>query len=252
MEFIIMKKIQKMMVASGVLACTLATGANAALYVSPAQGAPEANKASEEVVNTKQENKVGEAVQEAVQEAAQEAVAPLMAEQEVSFGSNVPVLMALENLVPEGYKVSVDEPIDDILVSWETSANWKEALNSLAKNSKTHLVLNEKDKVIGLSERKDVARMLARTLDNEWYLIDGRTMKQNFEIWGAIEGWEVSWDVTVDYPINHSAFVSGDLKEALGKLVASVSDTSHPISVILHKGNKVIQVVEGGFRREQL
>ena len=166
------------------------------------------------------------------------------------FGSNVPLFVAVEHIVPnDQYQVNIDDLISDRSISWEGGNTWKGVMKSIAEQNKLAITVNEREKVIGISTQTDISEALAQSERQVWRVLEGRTLKENLDVWAKQSGWNLYWDVEVDYSIPHSAVLFGDIKSSLDVLLTSFSDKLVPLSAELHKGNKVIQIDEGGYRR---
>lgn len=166
------------------------------------------------------------------------------------FGSNVPLFVAIENVIPEGsYDVNIDDIIADRTVSWEGGNSWKGVLRAIAEQNDLAVTVNEREKVIGIATQADISEALAQSDRQVWRIIEGRSLKDNLNMWAKQSGWTLYWDVQIDYPIEHSAVLFGDVKSSLDVLLSAFSDKPVPLGANFHKGNKVIQIVEGGYKR---
>jgi hypothetical protein len=76
-------------------------------------------------------------------------------------------------------------------------------------------------------------------------LVD-KTVKSAFERWGSTAGWQVSWEMTVDYPVDAHASVSGSFEEAVVAVVKSMERAEIPMKAIFYSGNKVLRIVAKG------
>ncbi|KWK83516.1 toxin co-regulated pilus biosynthesis Q family protein [Burkholderia ubonensis] len=64
--------------------------------------------------------------------------------------------------------------------------------------------------------------------------------------WARTAGWQLVWDVPVDFSVDAQATLRGSFEDALQALVASLGRTSTPIQAILYQGNHVLRVVAQG------
>jgi len=76
-------------------------------------------------------------------------------------------------------------------------------------------------------------------------LSDG-TVKAALTRWARQSGWQIVWDVPVDFKIDAEAEVSGTLQDALAAVVKALQNSDTPIQVVLYNGNKVLRVVAKG------
>jgi hypothetical protein len=79
----------------------------------------------------------------------------------------------------------------------------------------------------------------------EVMLVD-KTVKSSFERWASISGWQVSWELPVDYPIDAKASITGSFEEAVEVVVKSIAHAETPMKAIFYAGNKVLRIVAKG------
>ena len=76
--------------------------------------------------------------------------------------------------------------------------------------------------------------------------IEDRSLRSLFARWSQAAGWQLSWEVPVDYSIEASATLSGSLESAVETVVKSLFNVDVPMRVVFYKGNKVLRVVAKG------
>lgn len=177
--------------------------------------------------------------------------APKTPEKGVSLGKDIPYEMALASLsVPVEYDIRVDSPVAGARWSWNSAPDWRSALTNIAETNDVEITINDKEKKIGISYEVKVADALANVEVYYWDLFADRTLSENFEIWAEKAGWSLSWKSIYDYPVTHDARIMGTIKNAFTEVLEPLSKTSKPLSIVFHKGNKVIEVVDGGYKKE--
>ena len=177
--------------------------------------------------------------------------APKTPEKRVSLGNNIPYEMALSSLdVPADYDINIDAPVAGARWSWNSAADWRSALTNIAETNDVAITIHDKDKKIGISYDVKVADALANIEIYYWDLFADRTLSENFEIWAKKAGWSLSWQSIYDYPVTHDARIMGTIKNAFTEVLEPISKTSKPLSIVFHKGNKVIEVVDGGYKKD--
>ena len=81
-----------------------------------------------------------------------------------------------------------------------------------------------------------------------WRLSDrDRTLKAAVERWAKEAGWQVFWELGVDYPIVASATLSGSFEEAVGVVVRSMEHADVPPMALFYRGNQVLRMVPRGI-----
>lgn len=75
-----------------------------------------------------------------------------------------------------------------------------------------------------------------------------RTLNTTFSRWAAAAGWQLVWDLEVDFPIEARAVLSGSFEEAITKVAQSMSNASLPIQATFYAGNRVLRIVAKGSK----
>jgi hypothetical protein len=82
-----------------------------------------------------------------------------------------------------------------------------------------------------------------------WHVTrDDRSLKSLLTKWSEIAGWQVSWELPVDYPLIGTKKYEAGFQEAVEAVVTSMTATEFPFKVIFYKGNSVVRVVGKGDR----
>jgi hypothetical protein len=162
------------------------------------------------------------------------------------FASNVPLALALRQVLPIGYSFSIDQGVDmDTLVSYKGGKPWGETLKSMLAS--VELVDHEQGTVITVSRNtapvavpfqplsvqpaKTVkqlnvlvppAEMLAVNVSpaDGWSAERGDTLRKVLTDWCHRSGTEIQWLAEYDYPVEASAHFSGGFEEAVRNLLA--------------------------------
>ncbi|HYD63749.1 MAG TPA: type III secretion system outer membrane ring subunit SctC [Noviherbaspirillum sp.] len=72
------------------------------------------------------------------------------------------------------------------------------------------------------------------------------TVKAVLMRWAQQDGWQLSWELDVDYPIEARSTINGTFEQAIEAVAKSMEQTKHPMRVILYSANKVVRVVAKG------
>jgi hypothetical protein len=170
----------------------------------------------------------------------------------ISFGRSVPLGIALAEVVPKDVAIYMDEDLEDVPVSWGESSDWIGVIQSISRNNPIKITYNEKENRMGISEVEKISEMMANTYPNQYYLSPDRSVRKNLELWAGLNGWELAWDVNFDLPVTHPAVFNGEFKEVISEIIKALSSNTKPLSAVLYTKNSVIQIVNGGFRKEEL
>lgn len=174
----------------------------------------------------------------------------------MSFGKNVPLFAAMENLVPESKSWSiVFEPgTENLPVSWRDASDWRNALTQISKNHRLVIAINDGGKRISVSRTAELAKQLAQPGTSVWTLQAGKSLRENLDAWAKKAGWQVDWSKTdANYPIDHSANLVGYFAGKGGvvdKLMSATQGRDAPLTAKFYRGNNVVVVTEAGYSPE--
>lgn len=73
-----------------------------------------------------------------------------------------------------------------------------------------------------------------------------RTLNTTLARWSTTAGWQLVWDMDVDYPIETRAVLGGSFQEAVGAVMQSLAGASVPLQATFYDGNRVLRVVAKG------
>lgn len=170
------------------------------------------------------------------------------------YGTNVPLFVALEHIVPESeaWTVHLDQGMENQVVNWEGGTTWQGVLTAIADQNHLSLVMNHKDRVVGVARSEDLAIHLAKTIPEVWRLTPGKTLKENLEVWAEQANWSLSWsdELTIDYPITQSATLTGSFTGTGGvvdRLISAFKNEPIPLTAVFYTQNNVVRVREAGF-----
>lgn len=182
------------------------------------------------------------------------------------WANDVPVTLALKQVVPSGWTVRLDKTDgrsldENRLVSWKGGRAWPVVLSELALRGRFEATIRWSEKLVvvcpeplapapalaattlsgmgtdGSSRPRLVSPPVSRPVlasrpvvvaPTQWRLDPKRTLRENVEDWTRQAGWNrVIWEAA-DYPIAAAATFSGDFLSAGGPLATLISayDTS--------------------------
>jgi len=72
------------------------------------------------------------------------------------------------------------------------------------------------------------------------------SIKQVLQRWSRSAGWQLVWELPVDYPVEASAAFAGGFEEAVAAVAVSMEHAEMPIKAIFYRGNKVLRIVAKG------
>ena len=66
--------------------------------------------------------------------------------------------------------------------------------------------------------------------------------------WAAIAGWQLVWELPVDYAVESRLTLSGTFEEAVEAVAHSMASVEEPMQAIFYKKNRVVRIVAKGAR----
>jgi hypothetical protein len=73
-----------------------------------------------------------------------------------------------------------------------------------------------------------------------------KTLNAALARWAAQAGWQLVWDLPVDYAVEARTVVPGTFEEAVGLVARSMDSAEIPMKAIFYSGNKVLRIVAKG------
>lgn len=174
----------------------------------------------------------------------------------MSFGKNVPLFAAMENLVPQSktWSIVFEPGTENIPVSWRDAADWRAALTQISKNNHLVIAINDGGKRISVSRTAQLAKQLAQPGTQVWSLQAGKSLRENLDAWAKKAGWQVDWSKTeANYPVDHSANLVGYFAGKGGvvdKLMSATQGRDVPLTAKFYRGNNVVVISEAGYSPE--
>ncbi len=174
----------------------------------------------------------------------------------LGFGNNVPLSIAVDQIVPDGcWKINIDDDLGDREVSWAGGKAWDQVLTESVKSAGLKIKINEAGCIIGIGNSLIIAEAMASSTSMVWHLKTDLSLSENLKVWAQRAGWKLQWDMSVDYPIEHSATLIGSFDGESGvfsRVIDSFVNANASIKAVLHESNRVIQIVEGGYEQEEM
>jgi type III secretion protein C len=69
------------------------------------------------------------------------------------------------------------------------------------------------------------------------------TLRNALNRWATEAGWQLSWELSVDFPLEAGISIPGTFEHAIETVSASMDEAALPAKMILYTGNKVLRVV---------
>lgn len=90
------------------------------------------------------------------------------------------------------------------------------------------------------------AAPLPKPLPSWTVKLEDGTLSKTFGRWAAEAGWQLLWELPVDFRIDANTRVEGDFEQAVTAVADSLAGAETPMQVVLYRGNHVIRVTSKG------
>ena len=75
-----------------------------------------------------------------------------------------------------------------------------------------------------------------------------KTLNAAIAKWTSIAGWQLSWELPVDYAVDVKTTIPGTFEEAVEMVTNSMDTAEIPMKAIFYNGNKVLRIVQKGAK----
>jgi type III secretion protein C len=83
-----------------------------------------------------------------------------------------------------------------------------------------------------------------------WEVLQGdKTLNGTLHRWAASAGWQLMWELPVDYAVAARTELHGSFADAVGMVVNSMEGAEIPMKAIFYDGNRVLRIVAKGTER---
>lgn len=76
------------------------------------------------------------------------------------------------------------------------------------------------------------------------------TLRQSLTRWAKDAGWQVSWEVKYDFPVQLEAVFGGTFENAVEQFTASLRTSEFPLLGCMYEGNRVVRILHYGDKKE--
>ena len=168
------------------------------------------------------------------------------------MGRDQPLSEAIGQIVPKGYavrSVGVDAYMNTP-INWKGGRQWTDVLSDAARSVPD--VLFEVDvaaKAVTLRSKADVRVVPVQqaAVSAVWEArADDRTFKAMIIRWAKAAGWQVYWELGVDYPILATASINGSFEDAVAEVVRAMQNAEVPPKAVFYE-NKVLRITSRGI-----
>jgi hypothetical protein len=77
-------------------------------------------------------------------------------------------------------------------------------------------------------------------------MVSDKTLNAALQRWAAAAGWQLLWELPVDYAVEARTTVPGNFDEAVNTVVKSMESAEIPMKAVFYQGNKVLRIMVKG------
>ena len=82
---------------------------------------------------------------------------------------------------------------------------------------------------------------------DSWQIaLNDRTLNGALSRWAAVAGWQLLWEMPVDYAVQANTTIPGKFEEAVTMVVISMESAEIPMKAAFYQGNKVLRITAKG------
>ncbi|WP_051293513.1 toxin co-regulated pilus biosynthesis Q family protein [Pseudoduganella violaceinigra] len=86
-----------------------------------------------------------------------------------------------------------------------------------------------------------------RAAPDAWDIVPSdKTLNGALARWAGSAGWQLLWELPVDYAVQVRTTVPGTFEEAVATVVTSMDSAEMPMKAVFYKGNKVLRIMGRG------
>lgn len=78
--------------------------------------------------------------------------------------------------------------------------------------------------------------------------LSDKTLNSAMARWSVQAGWQLLWELPVDYAVEANTKVPGSFEQAVEAIARSMESAEIPMKVIFYRGNKVLRIVQKGVK----
>lgn len=95
-----------------------------------------------------------------------------------------------------------------------------------------------------------LARPASQSVAMEWEITPAdHTLNAAISRWATAAGWQLVWELPIDYTIETRSAISGSFEEAVETIAKSMTSAEMPIKAIFYAQNKVLRIVANGAQQ---
>lgn len=177
-------------------------------------------------------------------------------------GSAIPLGDVMPAITPREIRVDFGDVSKVQTVSWSGGQPWDQVLRQIAfQLDNTTVTLDWNRNLVIFARSAPVAAppasgaaggpaVVSAPPQPRWEIrAADLTLRQSLIRWAKDAGWQVSWEVRYDYPVQLEAVFVGTFEEAVEKYTDSLMGSEYPILGCLYEANRVVRILHYGDKK---
>ncbi|MDR6398059.1 toxin co-regulated pilus biosynthesis Q family protein [Herbaspirillum seropedicae] len=177
-------------------------------------------------------------------------------------GSAIPLRDVMPAITPREIRVDFGDVSKVQTVSWSGGQPWDQVLRQIAfQLDNTTVTLDWNRNLVIFARSAPVAAppasgaaggpaVVSAPPQPRWEIrAADLTLRQSLIRWAKDAGWQVSWEVRYDYPVQLEAVFVGTFEEAVEKYTDSLMGSEYPILGCLYEANRVVRILHYGDKK---
>ncbi|MBC8641696.1 toxin co-regulated pilus biosynthesis Q family protein [Caballeronia sp. EK] len=176
------------------------------------------------------------------------------------MGNNIALGDVLPAIVPRDFRIDTHAADAQQPISWSGGQPWDTVLNaSLANAYGTEATIDWNQKLVSVRRvgmapvTSSVAMRPAapQAVAMRWDVrASDVTLRQALLRWAKDAGWQVSWEIAYDYPVQLEGSFAGSFEDAVTQFMSSLRYSDYPALACLYEANHVVRVLHYGDKKE--
>jgi hypothetical protein len=176
------------------------------------------------------------------------------------MGNNIALGDVLPAIVPRDFRLDTHAADLQQLISWRGGQSWDAVLNATLANAYgTEAAIDWNQKLVtvrrvgsalitsGVTMRPAAPQAVAMRWDVR---ASDVTLRQALMRWAKDAGWQVSWEIAYDYPVQLEGSFAGTFDDAVTQFMSSLRYSDYPALACLYEANHVVRVLHYGDKKE--
>lgn len=177
-------------------------------------------------------------------------------------GRDIALADMLPVVAPRDFRIDMGNADRQQLVTWSGGQPWDAVLSdAITPLANVEATIDWTQRVVSL---RRVASPLAVAANNiaarpaipqavamRWQVrTSDVTLRQSLMRWARDAGWQVSWEIPYDYPVQLEGSFTGNFEDAVDQFMGSLRYSDYPALACMYEANHVVRVLHYGDKKQ--